>query len=204
MRPCRPPAVFLRFTATSAQVGPGVRIRLAPPASLQTVGPSRDVGRSRAHRPHGPWQRELLRLATNHDRRGDHLDCRAYLVAPPPAIRGRWGNLALRAAGWCPQLDAGGGAAYQIGRHIPAHRVLPAQLRSTSDSTAMRAASGVPPRNPYDRYMVGEEPVAGLSPATTRRRKRSVDFRRPLSPATQRPAPPCCGAAFWRIRPDVG
>jgi hypothetical protein len=33
--PFRPPALFLRFTATPAQLGPGVRIRLAPAASQQ-------------------------------------------------------------------------------------------------------------------------------------------------------------------------
>jgi hypothetical protein len=32
-------ALFLRFTAIPAQVGPGVRIRLAPAASRQTLGP---------------------------------------------------------------------------------------------------------------------------------------------------------------------
>jgi hypothetical protein len=41
---------------------------------------------------------ELLRLATNHDRRGDHLDRRAYSGSPASSHTGRWGNLALRAA----------------------------------------------------------------------------------------------------------
>jgi hypothetical protein len=39
-------ASTLRFTAIPAQMGPGVRIRLAPAGSLQTIGPGRPKGRS--------------------------------------------------------------------------------------------------------------------------------------------------------------
>ena len=34
-------------------MGPGVRIRLAPPASLQTIGPSREIRVTREHRGEG-------------------------------------------------------------------------------------------------------------------------------------------------------
>src|SRR5271163_1833825 len=36
-------ALFLRFTAIPSQVGPGVRIRLAPAESQQTLSPSREI-----------------------------------------------------------------------------------------------------------------------------------------------------------------
>src|SRR5271155_3848912 len=47
-------ALFLRFTAIPSQVGPGVRIRLAPAESLQTLGPSRKLMRIEVERglPH--------------------------------------------------------------------------------------------------------------------------------------------------------
>jgi hypothetical protein len=95
VRPYRPPALFLRFTATPAQVGPGVRIRLAPAASLQTIGPSREIRVTREHRGEG---RPPTRLKDK---------IRAGSEAPIDLIRSAHDRSAVRAGAACSVRTAG-------------------------------------------------------------------------------------------------